>query len=228
MSTRRPTPSVRPPQDAAATAAPQDISPLPAQSPVSARRSSDSFGPVTPTDLAVAGLPTAPTRTTPVASVRLPATTPSCAGALRSAPPLATGSSDACAPAPSGAGATTVAADPDSPSSVPRSAESDLRATISESAAHPGDPSSACVPASCGFQLRPRSTAQTRRATAQTSTHARSPPSPRAPSFPVPRDHGRTSPLPHGAAVAALAVPQFRYPQKQFVGSPGASSHLRM
>src|SRR5450759_3450114 len=188
MSTRRPTPSVRPPQDAAATAAPQDISPLPAQSPVSARRSSDSFGPVTPTDLAVAGLPTAPTRTTPVASVRLPATTPSCAGALRSAPPLATGSSDACAPAPSGAGATTVAADPDSPSSVPRSAESDLRATISESAAHPGDPSSACAPA-----------------------------------FPVPRDHGRTSPLPHGAAVAALAVPQFRYPQKQFVGSPGGN-----
>jgi len=48
-------------------------------------------------------------------------------------------------------GATAVAADPDSPSSLPRSAESDLRATISESAEHPGDRSSACAPA--GFDL---------------------------------------------------------------------------
>src|SRR5450759_5096915 len=225
MSTRRPTPSVRPPQEASATAAPQDISPLPAQSPVSARQSSDSFGPVTPTDLAVAGLPTAPTRTTPVASVRLPATTPSCAGALRSAPPLATGSSDACAPAPSGAGATTVAADPDSPSSVPRSAESDLRATISESAAHPGDPSSACVPASCGSRRRPRSTAQTatRRAVVQTSERAHSLPSPRVPSFPAPPDHGRTSPLPHGAGVAVPVTPQCPYPQTQFAETPGGN-----
>src|ERR1019366_3078138 len=197
----------------------------PPQSPASAWQSSGSVGPVTPADRPGAGWPTAPTGMPPVVPVPLPATTSSCSAGLRSAPPLAADSSSACAPAPSGAGATAVAADPDSPSSVPRSAESDLRATISESAAHLGDPSSACVPASCGSPLRPRSTTQTatRRATAQTSVHARSPPSPRAPSSPGSRDHGRTSPLPRGAAVAALAVPQFRYPQKQFVGSPGGN-----
>ncbi len=41
----------------------------------------------------------------------------------------------------------------------------------------------------------------------------------RPPLLLVPRDRGRTSPLPRGAAVAALAVPLFRYPQKQFVGN---------
>src|ERR1700687_2718477 len=38
-----------------------------------------------------------------------------------------------------------------------------------------------------------------------------------------PPDHGRTSPLPRGAAVAALAVPRFRYPQKQFAERPGGN-----
>jgi hypothetical protein len=47
-------------------------------------------------------------------------------------------------PAPSGDDATAVAADRDSPSSVPRSAESHLSASIAVLAAHPGDPSSAC------------------------------------------------------------------------------------
>jgi len=43
------------------------------------------------------------------------------------------------------------------------------------------------------------------------------------PASPVPRAHGKTSPLSHGAAVAALAAPQSRYPQKQFVGSSGGN-----
>src|SRR6266852_2748406 len=48
----------------------------------------------------------------------------------------------------------------------------------------------------------------------------------RPPLLLVPRDRGRTSPLPRGAAVAALAVPLFRYPQKQFVGNPDGSHNL--
>ena len=35
-----------------------------------------------------------------------------------------------------------------------------------------------------------------------------------------------TSPLPRHAPVAALAVPQFRYPQKQFVESPDDNHNL--
>src|SRR2546425_2267919 len=155
----------------------------------------------------------------PVALVPILATTASCSVSLRSAPRLATDSSSACAPVPSGVGATAVAADLDSPSSEPRSPESDLPASIAESAAHPGDPFSACALASYESRRRPRSTTQTaaRRVVVQTSAHARSPPSLRVPLFPGPRAHGRTSPLPHGVAVGALAVPQFRYPQKQSV-----------
>ena len=55
----------------------------------------------------------------------------------------------------------------------------------------------------------------------EASGHARSPPSPHEPSFPVPPDHGRTSPLPRGAAVAALALPRCRYLQTQFAESSG-------
>src|ERR1035438_735250 len=55
-------------------------------------------------------------------------------------------------------GATGVVADRDSPNSVPRSAESHLSALSSESAAHPGDPSFACVLASHGSRWRLRST----------------------------------------------------------------------
>src|SRR5450631_851315 len=71
--------------------------------------------------------------------------------------------------------------------------------------------------------LRPQSTTQTAvlRVVVQTSGHAHSLPSPHELSFPVPLAHGRTSPLPRGAPVAALAVPRFRYLQKQFAQSPG-------
>ena len=40
---------------------------------------------------------------------------------------------------------------------------------------------------------------------------------------PVPPDHGRISSLPRGAAVPALAVPQSRYLQEQFVRSSGGN-----
>ena len=59
----------------------------------------------------------------PIARVRAPSTASSCTVAPRSELPLATGSSFACAPAPCGAGATAIAAYPDSPSSAPRSEE---------------------------------------------------------------------------------------------------------
>src|SRR6266852_9600436 len=95
-----------------------------------------------------AGSPRVLTGTPLVVPVPLPATTSSCSVSLRSEPRLAADSSSACVPVPSGAGATAVAADHDFPSSVPRSAESHLSALISESAGHPGGPSSACVPAS--------------------------------------------------------------------------------
>jgi hypothetical protein len=57
---------------------------------------------------------------------------------------------------------------------------------------------------------RNRSTAQTAapRAAVQTSARARWLPSPRALSSPVSRDLGRTSPLPHFAAVAVPVTPQ--------------------
>src|ERR1700736_5440297 len=67
----------------------------------------------------------------------------------------------ASAPGPFGDDATAVAADLDSPSSVPRFAESDLRASMAESAAHSGDPSAACALALCQSRRHPRSTAQT-------------------------------------------------------------------
>src|ERR1035437_7880321 len=142
--------------------------------------------------------------------------------------PLAVDSSSASAPAPSGDGATATAADLDSPSSVPRPAESDLPATIAESVARPGDPSSVCAPASCGSRRRPQSTTQTAapRTVVQTSERARSLPSPDARSLLAPRDCDKTLPLPRGAPVAALAVPRFRYPQTESVGAPGGSHNL--
>src|SRR6266849_6517459 len=141
-------PSGDPPRDASASVAPQDTSPLPPQSPASAWQSSGSVGPATPAGRAAAGSPMVLIGSPPVVPVPLPATTSSSSAALRSEPPLAVGSSSRYAPAPSGVGATAVAADPDSPSSAPRSAESHLSSSIAVSAAHPGDPSSACVPAS--------------------------------------------------------------------------------
>ena len=109
---------------------------------------------------AVAGWPRGLTETPPVALVRAPSTTSFCSAAPRSEPPLATGSSSGCAPAPSGAGATAVAADPGSPNSVPRSAETDLPRATAEYAAHSGDRSSACVPASLGSRQRHQSRAR--------------------------------------------------------------------
>ncbi len=155
--------------------------------------------------------------------VPLLATTSSCTVGLRSAPPLATDSSSASAPVPSGDDATAVAADRDFPRSVPRSWENDSPSATAEYAAHPADPSSACVHASWRSRWRPRSTTQLAvpPAVVQTSGHARSLPSPRAPSFLAPQDRDRTSPLPRGAAVAALAVPHSRYLQTQFAASSG-------
>src|SRR6266851_8650211 len=161
----------------------------------------------------------------PVASGRLPATISSYSVGLHSEPPPAAGSSVACAPAPCGAGATAVAADRDSPHSVPRSVESHPSAASAECVGHPGDPSSACVLASWRSRWRPRSTTQSSvpPAIARTSAHVHWLPSPRALSFPGPPGHGRTSPLPRDAPVGALAVPRFRYPQKQFVERPGGN-----
>src|SRR5712692_7959896 len=85
-SAQRPTPSGNPPRGASSVAAPRDTSPLPAQSPASASRSSESVGPVTPAGRAVAGSPTGLTGTPPVVPGRLPATTSSCTVDLRSAP----------------------------------------------------------------------------------------------------------------------------------------------
>ena len=87
-----------------------------------------------------------------------------------------------CVPAPCGADARAVAADRDSPSSAPRSSGNDPPAAGAESIAHPGDPSSACVPASSGSRPHPRSTTRTAAPTAiaRTNERAHSPPSPRA------------------------------------------------
>src|SRR5207253_11230158 len=119
-------------------------------------------------------------------------------------------------------------ADHDSPNSLPRSPESDLPASISESAARLGDPSSACVLASYESRRRPRSTTQTaaRKVVVQTSAHAHSPPFPRAPSFSRPRGRGRTSPLPHGVAVAATLTPRTPYSQTKLAETPGAGHSL--
>src|SRR6476661_7626196 len=148
----------------------------------------------------------------PTVFVPLPATAFSCSGDLRSGPPLATGSSSACAPAPGGADATTVAANRDSPNSVHRSVESHPSVAGAQCVVRPGDRSSACVPAFCGSQRRPQSTIQSSvpPAVPRTSAHAHWLPSPRAPSFPGPRAHGRTSPLSQHVPVGALALPQFR------------------
>src|SRR5205814_630298 len=133
-----------------------------------------------------------------------------------------------CVLAPCDAGATTVVADRDSPSSAPRSEESDLPAASAKYAAHPGDPSSACVPAWLGSRPRRQSTARSSvpPAVARTSAHIHWLRSPHAPSFPVPRDRGRTSPLPRGAQAVALVAPQCPYPQMQFAESPGDSHNL--
>src|SRR3984957_543374 len=221
-------PSAGPLRDGSASVGPLDTSPLLARSPDLARRSSGSVDPATPADPPVADLPTALDGTPPTVFVPLPATASSSSGHLRSVPLLATDSSSACALAPGGAGATAVAADPDSPSSAPRSPESHPSALTSEYAGHPGDPSSACVPASGRSRWRRQSTTpgSVPPAVARTSVLARSLPFPPVLSFPAPPGHGKTSPLPRGAPVAALAVPRSRYLQKQFAESSGGNRIL--
>src|ERR1022692_1321223 len=216
-------PSGLPLQDASSSAPPPHISLLPVRSLASARQSSGSAHPATSADPPVAGWPRGLTETTPVAFVRAPSTTSFCSAAPRSEPPLATGSSSAYVPAPSGADATAVAANPDSPHSVPRSAEIDSPPATAEYAAHPGDRSSACVPALLGSRQRPppRARSSVPPVLARTSAHARWLPSPPAPSFPGPRDRGRTSPLPRDVTSVALRNLQFPYPHTQFAGSPG-------
>src|SRR5215469_981554 len=111
------------PQDASSAGAPVGTSPLPARPLPSARQSSGSADPATAADPRVADSPRELDESFPVARVRAPSTASSCTVVLRSELPLATGSSLACALAPSGAGATAVAVDPDSPNSLPRSLE---------------------------------------------------------------------------------------------------------
>src|SRR4030095_12587708 len=216
-------PSVRPPQDVSSSAAPPDISLLPVRSPGSAPRWSGSADPANAADPPVVGWPRELSETTPVVPARAPAITSSCNAALRSELPLATGSSTGCAPAPSAAGATAGAADRDSPSSLPRSAECDLPASSPAAAGHPLDPSSACAPVSCESPPRRRSTTQSlaRLVVVQTRVRVHWLPSPPAPTFPGLRDRDRTSPLPPGVAIVALHNLPFRYPQTQSVGSPG-------
>lgn len=69
------------------------------------------------------GSPRVPARTLPVASGPLLATALSCVVLFHLRPPLVTGSSVACAPAPCGGDARAVVAGRDSPRSAPRSAE---------------------------------------------------------------------------------------------------------
>src|ERR1035438_8217580 len=127
------------------------------------------------------------------------------------------------ASAPCDADATTVAADPDSPHSVPRSWENDSPSATAEYAAHPADPSSACVRASWRSRWRPRSTTRSSvpPGVAQTSVHAHWLPFPLVPSSPGQRGHDKTLLLPHCAPIAALRNLPSRYPQTLFAGSPG-------
>ena len=119
-------------------------------------------------------------------------------------------------------------ADRDSPSSLPRSVESDLRSATAGSAAHSGDPSSASAPASFGSRPRSRSTVQTaaRRSDVQTSEPAHSLPSPDAPSLLAPRDRGKTLPFPPDVLAAVRAFLPFRHLPMLFVGTPGGSHNL--
>lgn len=103
------------PRVASSGVALQDTSPLPDLSPASAWRSSGSVGPVTPADRPVADWPTALTGMPPVAPVPLSATTSSSSGGLRSAPPLANGSSSACGSAPMASPVYPVVINPNCP-----------------------------------------------------------------------------------------------------------------
>jgi hypothetical protein len=77
-------------------------------------------------------------------------------------------------------------------------------------------------------QLQSRARSSVPPVLARTSAHAHWLPSPRAPSFPGPRDRGRTSPLPRDVTSVALRNLQFPYPHTQFAGSPGDDRILIM
>src|SRR5207245_10782674 len=104
---------------------------------------------------------------------------------LTPVPPLATGSSSACASDPSGVESTTVVVTRDFPRWVPRYGGSDLLPAMSAAVVHLGDPSSVCAPACFGSRPHLQCATQTAvlLASARTSGRARSPPSPRTPSL---------------------------------------------
>src|ERR1700741_2534473 len=204
-------------------AVPPDISLPPARSLASDRLWSGSADPAAAADLPVAGSPRGLTGTTPVALAHAVAPTSFCSVAPRSEPPLAVDSGSESASAPCDADATTVAAGPDSPHSVSRSWENDSPSATAEYAAHPADPSSACVRASWRSHWRPRSTTRSSvlPGVAQTSVHAHWLPLPLVPSCPGQRGHDKTPLLPCCALIVALRNLRSRYPQTLFAGSPG-------
>src|SRR5580692_1530778 len=121
--------------------------------------------------------------------------------------------------------ATAIAADPDSPSSAPRSAENDPLAASAGSVAHPGDPSFACVLAWHGSRPRLQSTTQsaTRPAIVRTNARARWPPSPHAPFARLLQERDRTSPPPRNAPVFFPETLRCRYPLKLFAETRGGN-----
>src|SRR5208283_3064204 len=120
-------------------------------------------------------------------------------------------------------GATAVAVNRDSPSSVPRFAESDLPAIASKSVGHLADPSSACVPVWFGSRLHRRSTARsaTRPSAARTSGRDRWLPSLLVPGRLVPQAPGKMSLLPPDAAAVVPATLLCRYQPTQFAETRG-------
>lgn len=104
-------------------------------------RWSGSVDPSTPTARTVGVLPTEPGEMIPAAAVRVLSTA---AQTLVYHYGLRLVHHPGVRPAPYRAGATAVAADPDSPSLAPRSVGNDLREANARSAAHPSDRSSAC------------------------------------------------------------------------------------
>jgi hypothetical protein len=100
------------------------------------------------------------------------------------------------------------------------SAESRSSATNPEYAAHLADPSSVCARVCAVSQPHPLSTTRCSvlPAVARTSVCVRSLPYPHAPADLQPPRHGKTSPLPRGEPVSALAVLQFLPPFSEPVG----------
>ena len=160
----------------------------------------------------------------PVVLVRAFSTPSSCTVALRSEPPFATGSSPARALAPSGAGATGVAADLGSPNSLPRSGENHTREQEVQNMQ--------CIltirlglAASLRSDHRrvshPPLDMQSPPAVARTSARVHWLPSRHAPSSPGWRGRDKTFALPHSVPIAALHNLPFPYPQTAICWKPG-------